>query len=97
MVPVAVAGRIVPHWAEGLAVDVLAAVYQQILVVLAGPEAVGGMRVKPLAVALGRELAPSRIEGVRSRVKRLAQRGWVREARPNVFTVATGTASAVAG
>ncbi|MFI6690097.1 hypothetical protein [Streptomyces sp. NPDC050485] len=40
-------------------------------------------------------MTPARIEGVRSRLKRLAARGWAAELRPNVFT-AVGKVSAAA-
>ncbi|MHA5052111.1 hypothetical protein [Streptomyces sp. SD15] len=75
----------------------LAPEYQQILQVLAAPEAAGGMRVKQILAGLGWEATPTRIEGVRSRVKRLAARGWATEVRPNVFVSAMATAPAAAG
>ncbi|KIZ18459.1 hypothetical protein [Streptomyces natalensis] len=81
-----VAGRVVPERAEGVGIEVLAPEYQQIMQVLAARDAAGGLRIKPIALALGWEMTPARIEGVRSRVRRLAARGWATELRPNVFT-----------
>jgi hypothetical protein len=92
------AGSVVPPRAEGIGVEALAPEYQQILSVLAAPEAAEGMRVKQIAVQLGGETAPARIEGVRAtRVKRLARRGWATEVRPNVFGAVSQTAPAAAG
>ncbi|WP_405904773.1 hypothetical protein OG742_00595 [Streptomyces sp. NBC_00828] len=93
----AVAGSTVPHLGGNAVVEVLAPEYQQILRVLAVPEAAGGMRVKQILAGLGWEATPTRVEGVRSRVKRLAARGWVTEVRPNVFVSAMTTESAAAG
>ncbi|MFG2873891.1 hypothetical protein ACGFYU_02580 [Streptomyces sp. NPDC048337] len=67
----AVAGSVVPQRAEGVGVEVLAPEYQQILAVLAAPEAVGGIRAKQIAVQLGWQTTPARVEGLRPRVKRL--------------------------
>lgn len=92
----AVAGSVVPVRTGGMGAQVLAAEYQRILSVLAEPAAAEGMRVKPLAVRLGGEVTPARIEGVRSRVKRLVARGWAVEVKPNMFTAA-GAAPVVAG
>lgn len=93
----AVAGSVVPNRAQDAVVQALAPEYQQILRVLAAPEAADGMRVKQILAGLGWEATPARIEGVRSRVKRLVARGWASEVRPNVFASAITTASAAAG
>jgi hypothetical protein len=93
----AVAGSVVPPRGEGMGVEALAVEYQQILSVLDAPQAAQGMRVKPIALQLGGQVTPARIEGVRSRVKRLVARGWAIEVRPNVFASAMTTAPAVAG
>ncbi|GEC08737.1 hypothetical protein SSP24_63920 [Streptomyces spinoverrucosus] len=55
--------------------------------VLAAPEADGGMRAKQIALALGDRAVPARVEGMRSRLKRLAARGWAVEVEPGLFTV----------
>ncbi|WP_369265150.1 hypothetical protein [Streptomyces sp. R35] len=93
----AVAGSTVPHRGENAVASALAPEYQQILRVLAAPEAADGMRVKQILAGLGWEATPARIEGVRSRVKRLAARGWATEVRPNVFVSAMTTAPVAAG
>lgn len=93
----AVAGSTVPHRGENAVASALAPEYQQILRVLAAPEAADGMRVKQILAGLGWEATATRIEGVRSRVKRLAARGWATEVRPNVFVLAIATAPAAAG
>ncbi|MFD7168539.1 hypothetical protein [Streptomyces violascens] len=93
----AVAGSAVPHRGEKTVVQALAPEYQRILRVLAVPEASGGLRVKQILAGLGWEATAARVEGVRSRVRRLAVRGWVCEVRPNVFASAMTTAPAAAG
>ncbi|MFD6626661.1 hypothetical protein [Streptomyces diastaticus] len=90
----AVAGSVVPPRSQDMGVQALAVEYQQIPRVLAEPEAAGGTRVKPIVLRLGGELTPARIEGVRSRVKRLVARGWAIEVRPNVFTTAVSVPAA---
>jgi hypothetical protein len=78
-----------------MASAVLAPEYQQLLEVLAVSQAADGMRVKQLAAALGWETTPAKMEGVRSRMKRLVARGWVAEPHPGVFTAITGTPAGV--
>jgi hypothetical protein len=81
-----VAGSLVPRWAEGMAASVLAPDYQRIVSVLeseAGPE---GMRCRQLATALGLDAVPAKVEGLRSKAKRLVERGWALQVRPGVFT-----------
>ncbi|WP_327359979.1 hypothetical protein [Streptomyces sp. NBC_01296] len=85
LVRTSVAGSIAPHRAEGIRVEVLAPGYQQILAVLAAPEAAYGIRAKQLTVQLGWQTTATGVEGVRSQVKRLTARGWAAEPRPNVF------------
>jgi hypothetical protein len=80
-----VAGSMVPTWREGFDVGVLAPDYQRLVGVL--EEAGGaGLRAKDLAGQLGLKLTPAKVEGVRSKVKRLVERGWLAEERPGVFT-----------
>ncbi|MBT2529803.1 hypothetical protein J7E91_31610 [Streptomyces sp. ISL-99] len=77
----------VPHRVEGVGAEVLAPEYQRIMSVLATPEADGGMRARQTTIALGEPAIPARVEGVRSRLKRLAARGWATEVEPGLFTV----------
>ncbi|MBX7557188.1 hypothetical protein K1Y78_57340 [Streptomyces sp. tea 10] len=83
----AVTGSTVPHRVEGVDAAVLAPEYQRILSVLAVPEAGGGKRAKQIAVALGEPAVSARVEGVRSRLKRLTARGWATETEPGLFTL----------
>ncbi|WP_345195641.1 hypothetical protein [Streptomyces lavendulae] len=45
-----------------------------------------GLRARELAGRLGLEWVPAKVEGARSMVKRLVERGWLAEERPGVFT-----------
>ncbi|MEU0041394.1 hypothetical protein [Streptomyces sp. NPDC006333] len=83
-VTAAVPGSVVPHWQEGLAPTVLAPDYWRIMDVLAGGSA---MDCRQLAASLGLEPVPAKVEGVRSKAKRLAARGWLVEERPGLFRV----------
>jgi hypothetical protein len=93
-VTAAVPGSVVPHWQEGLAPTVLAPDYQQIMDVLAGASGTGGegMDCRQLAAAIGLERVPAKVEGARSKAKRLAARGWLAEERPGLFSVPAGRA-----
>jgi hypothetical protein len=66
--------------AEALAPD-----YRRILGLVEDSDA--GLRVKDLARGLGLELVPGKVEGVRSKAKRLVARGWLAEPVPGVFTL----------
>ncbi|MFF0465805.1 hypothetical protein [Streptomyces mexicanus] len=88
----AVPGSVVPHWEEGLAPAVLAPDYRRIMDVPSGGNGRLGeaMDCRQLAAALGLEPVPAKVEGVRSKAKRLAVRGWVAEDRPGLFSVPVG-------
>ncbi|MFJ7280535.1 hypothetical protein [Kitasatospora sp. NPDC098663] len=90
------AGSIVPVWRPALSVDVLAPDYRRILAVLAGQGAGRDavMTCQEIAAALGLEQDPASVEGVRSKMKRLADRGWAVESAPGRFTLAAGPAAA---
>ncbi|WP_328457558.1 hypothetical protein [Streptomyces sp. NBC_00386] len=51
-----------------------------------------GMRCQQLAAALGLEVVPAKVEGLRSKAKRLVERGWVVQVRPGVFTALEASA-----
>ncbi|MFJ2805071.1 hypothetical protein [Kitasatospora sp. NPDC087271] len=89
---VAVPGSVVPHWRNGLAPTVLAPDYQRIMDVLAGGNGSReeAMDCRQPAAALGLEPVPVKVEGVRSKAKRLAARGWLAEERPGLFSVPAG-------
>ncbi|MFB7651479.1 MULTISPECIES: hypothetical protein [unclassified Streptomyces] len=46
------------------------------------------MGCRQLAVALGLDTVPAKVEGVRSKAKRLVARGWLAEERPGAIMVA---------
>ncbi|MFJ1680987.1 hypothetical protein ACIODT_39910 [Streptomyces sp. NPDC088251] len=79
-VPVAalVPGAIVPPWREGLPVSVLSLDNQRILNVLQDRPGHEPVRAKDIAAAPGIDIAvAAKVEGVRSKAKRLAERGWL--------------------
>ncbi|MFF9221637.1 hypothetical protein [Streptomyces viridosporus] len=82
----AVAGSVVPHRTEGMTVSVLAPDYQRIVSVLESEAGHEGMRCQQLAAALGLQAVPAKVEGLRSKAKRLVERGWAVQVRPGVFT-----------
>jgi hypothetical protein len=84
-----VPGSVVPSWNEGLALDSLAPDYQRLVEVLAGRSG-EAMDCRQLAATLGLEVVAAKVEGVRSKAKRLAARGWLAEERPGMFSVVAG-------
>ncbi|MCX4853603.1 hypothetical protein [Streptomyces canus] len=74
-----VPGSTVPPWREGLPVTVLAPDYQRILGVLEQQRSTGHgpLRAKEIAVELGLGTTPAKVEGLRSKARRLAERGWL--------------------
>lgn len=85
-----VPGSVVPVRREGLDVTVLAPDYQRIMHVLADHErsSQGPMICRQIAEAMGLAPVAAKIEGVRSKAKRLAARGWLIENTPGAFNVA---------
>ncbi|MFD4612721.1 hypothetical protein ACFWOT_32525 [Streptomyces sp. NPDC058440] len=51
-----------------------------------------GLRCQQLARALGLEVVPAKVEGLRSKAKRLVDRGWALQVRSGVFTALTAPA-----
>ncbi|CAM5654454.1 hypothetical protein SHIRM173S_10108 [Streptomyces hirsutus] len=76
---VPVPGSVVPPWREGPPVTVLAPDYQRILGVLEEQRSAGRgpVKAKQIAVELGLGTTPAKVEGVRSKARRLAERGWL--------------------
>lgn len=74
-----VPGSPVPPWREGLPVTVLTPDYQRILGALEQQRSMGHgpLRAKEIAVELGLGATPAKVEGLRSKVRRLAERGWL--------------------
>ncbi|MGW2597149.1 hypothetical protein [Streptomyces klenkii] len=89
------AGSIVPVWRPALSADALTVDYQRILSVLAEHRAGGEgvMSCQEISAALGLAPVPAGVEGVRSKMKRLADRGWAVEPSPGRFTLAAGPAA----
>ena len=72
-------------WNPGLAGDVLPVHYQPLFELLVGVGA--PVRCQQLAGGLGFDLVPKKIEGIRSKLKQLVDRGWVVERAPGLFAV----------
>ncbi|MFE1811343.1 hypothetical protein [Streptomyces sp. NPDC059533] len=91
----AVPGSVVPVWHEDLLVAVLSPDYQHLMNALAGGSGADpvAMDCGELAVAVGLEPVPAKVEGVRSKVRRLAARGRLTEARPSVAVEEIGSSS----
>jgi hypothetical protein len=84
----------VPVWRESMGVGQLPIGYQGVWrAIVAGD---GPIRAKQLALMLGLEATPAKVEGLRSKLKRLAARGWLVESA-GVFAAATSIATAPAG
>lgn len=89
--PVPEAGRAsVPVWHSGLDEQALPAGYRRLWTVLV--QAAGSVRAQDAARGLGFEPIPAKVEGTRSKLKRLARCGWLVESSPGVFRVADGAA-----
>jgi hypothetical protein len=75
----------VPVWNPGLTGDVLPVHYRPLFELLVGAEA--PVRCQELAGGLGFDLVPKRIEGIRSKLKQLVDRGWAVQPAPGLFAV----------
>ena len=73
----------VPPWRPGLAQSVLPPSYRDLLEVLA--DAGRPLRAGGIAAAAGLSTDKSKIEGLRSKLKRLVERGWLAEDGPGLF------------
>ncbi|MFF7234453.1 hypothetical protein [Streptomyces sioyaensis] len=83
---VPVAGSIVPRWHRGVTVQALAADYRRIVALVEGEPDGEGVSAKELADRLGLEVVPAKIEGVRSKARRLVERGWLSASPSGRFT-----------
>uniref|UniRef100_A0AAU2VFT0 Uncharacterized protein n=1 Tax=Streptomyces sp. NBC_00003 TaxID=2903608 RepID=A0AAU2VFT0_9ACTN len=75
--------RLVPPWTDQLGVEALPDAYADIVEVLA--DAVHPMRAHQLCSVLGLSTDKSKVEGFRSKLKRLSGRGWIAEVSPGLF------------
>ncbi|MFA3842587.1 hypothetical protein [Streptomyces aureus] len=84
--PALVPGSIVPPWHEGL--PALAPDYQRILGVLdeRQPAGQGPLKAKGITVELGLQATSAKVEGVRSKARRLAERGWLVQGTSGMFS-----------
>lgn len=91
-----VAGSIVPRWHQGATVQVLAAHYRRIVeLVESEPDDGEGASAKELAARLGLEVVPAKVEGVRSKARRLVERGWLALSPSGRFTPRQSIGTAV--
>ncbi|MFH9969181.1 hypothetical protein ACH4PR_49365 [Streptomyces mirabilis] len=67
--------RLVPDRTEGVGVEVLTPEYQRIMEIVAG--ASGPVMAKDVAISLGRETTPGKVEPVRGQLRKLSDRGWL--------------------
>ncbi|MGW3209171.1 hypothetical protein [Streptomyces sp. NPDC001135] len=75
-VKVPVAGSTVPHFGEGMTLEALAPDCRRIVELVESGSGCGeGAMAKEIASGLGLELVPAKIEGLRSKARRLAERG----------------------
>ncbi|WP_367826638.1 hypothetical protein [Streptomyces sp. LMG1-1-1.1] len=80
-------GSVVPHWRVGLTMEVPAPDYQRLVDVLEAEGEAGGsgLRARKSPARMGLESVRAKAEGVRSKLKRLVERGWLAKERPGVF------------
>ncbi|WP_097259206.1 hypothetical protein [Streptomyces sp. Ag109_G2-15] len=86
--PSPVPGSTVPPWRDGLPVTVLTPDYQRILGVLEERPSAGqgSLKAREIAVQLGLETTPAKVEGVRSKARRLAERGRLVQETSGMFS-----------
>ena len=75
----------VPPWQEGSDASVLPRVHQDLLELAA--DAGRPLRAVQFAAAAGLDTTKAKVEGLRSRLKLLAARGWLAEAPGGLFTL----------
>ncbi len=77
----------VPPWRAGLEASVLPEAYRDLLE--AAEDAGRPLRAGQIAAAAGLSTGKAKVEGLRSKLKRLAERGWLAEAGPGLFGLPT--------
>lgn len=75
----------VPSWREGLEPSVLPQAYRDVLEVLA--DAGQAMRAGKISAALGRGESAAAVEGLRGKLRRLVERGWLTQDEPGLFAL----------
>ncbi|MFJ8864130.1 hypothetical protein ACIRD8_37810 [Streptomyces sp. NPDC102451] len=96
-VPAPLPGTTVPSWREGLPATVLTPDYQRILGMVADRSDQGPVRAKEIAVVLGLGPTPAKVEGVRSKARRLAERGWLVQEGSGMFSAGRGIVAGPGG
>lgn len=85
--PAPVVGSVVPRWHGAATVDALAVDYRRIVELVESGAGDGeGISAKQLTAGLDLELVPAKVEGVRSKARRLAERGWLTASPSGRFT-----------
>ncbi|MCX5098062.1 hypothetical protein [Streptomyces sp. NBC_00439] len=90
-------GTTVPSWREGLPATALSPDYQRILGMLADRPGREPVKAKEIAVMLGLEPTPAKVEGVRSKARRLAERGWLVHEASGMFSAGRGPVAGPGG
>ncbi|MFC5830644.1 hypothetical protein [Nonomuraea insulae] len=75
----------VPPWRENLGPSVLPQAYRDVLEVLA--DAGRAMRAGKISAALGRGESAAAVEGLRGKLRRLVERGWLAQEEPGLFAL----------
>jgi hypothetical protein len=74
----------VSRWQPGPEAEVLPKTYRDIVEVI--QDAPGPVRAKQIVPRIGLPAETAKIEGTRSKLKRLVERGWLHEESPGLFT-----------
>jgi hypothetical protein len=84
----------VPRWRPEMSASVLPRAYQDVLEVLA--DAGRAMRAGQIVAAVGLPVRAAKVEGLRSKLKRMVERGWLSEQAPGLFAVTEQVAGQIA-
>ncbi|GAA2220687.1 hypothetical protein GCM10009850_122540 [Nonomuraea monospora] len=85
----------VPPWQPGITAAMLPRAYRDAVEIMV--DAGRAMRAGQIAVAMGLADEAAKREGLRSKLKRLVERGWAREEGPGLFMVTEPVAREVSG
>jgi hypothetical protein len=86
----------VPPWRAGVEASVLPQAYRDLLEVV--EDAGRPLRAGQIAAAAGLSTDKAKVEGLRAKLKRLVERGWLaEEAGPGLFALAARNGRAGAG
>ncbi|MGW6405473.1 hypothetical protein [Streptomyces sp. NPDC055134] len=84
----------VPVWRQGLPWSELSVDYQRILQALSDRHRLhqGPLTCQEMTALFGLDAVPAKVEGLRSKAKRLVARGWLTEPQSGRFMLAAGAA-----